>query len=259
MHSNQTSEPAQESPSWKKRLYDSYVSSGQAGVFTASAEQTFRPRKAYIEQLISKYFPNDRSAEILDLGCGHGAFLYFLAKAGYTRISGVDTSVEQIGKAHDFGIANAVCQPAFDYISRLQRESLDMVLLFDILEHLEPQELFDLLDQVYRVLRPGGMSLIHVPNGEGIFGMKIRFGDLTHVQAFTPNSVRQMLSTTGFSQIACYEERPVVHGLKSFVRRVLWELGTLNFRILLAAETGSTGAILSENLLVRAVKATRSM
>jgi 2-polyprenyl-3-methyl-5-hydroxy-6-metoxy-1,4-benzoquinol methylase len=244
---------------WKKRLYDSYVSSGQAGAFTASAEHTFRPRKAYIEQLISKYFPSDRNAEILDLGCGHGAFLYFLAKAGYARISGVDTSPEQISKAHEFGIVNAVCRPAFEYISNLQSESLDMVLLFDILEHLEPQELFDLLDQVYRVLRPGGVSLIHVPNGEGIFGMKIRFGDLTHVQAFTQNSVRQMLSTTGFSQIACYEERPVIHGLKSLVRRVLWELGTLNFRILLAAETGTTRAILSENLLVRAVKTTRSM
>lgn len=243
-----------ESASWKKRLYESYVSSGQAGALTASAEETFRPRKAYIEHLISRYFPSDRNAEILDLGCGHGAFLYFLAKAGYARISGVDTCVEQISKAHEFGITSAVCRPALEYISDLQSESLDMVLLFDILEHLERQELFDLLDEVYRVLRPGGVCLVHVPNGEGLFGMRIRFGDLTHVQAFTQNSARQMLTTVGFSQVECFEEKPVVHGLVSLIRRVLWGLGTVGPRLLLAAETGFTKAILSENLLVRAVK-----
>ena len=134
----------------------------------------------------------------------------------------------------------------------------DPVLFGDVLEHLERQELFDLLDEVHRVLRPGGLCLIHVPNGEGIFGMEIRFGDLTHVQAFTQNSARQLLSATGFSQIRCYEERPVVHGIISLVRGVLWALGTLPFRLLLAAETGSTKAILSENLLIRAIKAVRT-
>lgn len=247
---NETSESA----SWKHRLYANYVSSGQAGAFTASAEQTFRPRKAYIQHLVARYFPSDRSAEILDLGCGHGAFLYFLAKAGYTRARGVDTSPEQIGKAREFGITTAQCQPAFEYISGLQGESLDMVLLFDILEHLERQELFDLLDEVRRVLRPGGVCLIHVPNGEGLFGMRIRFGDLTHVQSFTQNSVRQLLTTVGFSQVRSHEERPVVHGLASLARRVLWELGTLHLRLLFAAETGSTKIMLSQNLLVQAMK-----
>jgi hypothetical protein len=41
-----------ESVPWKKRLYDSYVSSGQAGALNESVEQTFRPRQAYIERLI---------------------------------------------------------------------------------------------------------------------------------------------------------------------------------------------------------------
>jgi SAM-dependent methyltransferase len=239
---------------WKKRLYDHYVTSGQAGTFEASAEQTFRPRRFYIEHLIANHFPHDRNTAILDIGCGHGAFLYFLTKAGYTRAIGIDTSPEQIAKAHELGIKTARCESGFDYIRDLQAESLGMVLLFDILEHLEHQELFDLLDEVYRILRPGGKCLIHVPNGEGIFGMRIRFGDLTHVQAFTPNSARQLLTTTGFSQIECYEDRPVVHGAASLARRVLWELGTLPYRVLLTAETGLTKTILSQNLLIQAAK-----
>lgn len=251
-------ENSSETVPWKKRLYDKYVSSGQAGAFRGSAEETFRPRRAYIQHLISRYFPKDLNAEILDLGCGHGAFLYFLAQAGYTRVLGVDTSPEQIVKARELGISAARCEPAFDYISRLPTDSLDVILLFDVLEHLERQELFDLLDEVYRVLRGGGVCLIHVPNGEGLFGMRIRFGDLTHVQAFTQNSIRQLLATTGFAQINCYEERPVVHGLKSLIRRVLWDLCTLKYRLLFAAETGTTHVILSENLLARGTKLAKS-
>lgn len=247
-------EPASESVAWKQRLYDHYVSSGQAGAFATSAEETFRPRAAYLRDLIAKHVPPDRAARILDVGCGHGAILYFLAETGYTNAMGVDTSAEQIEMAHRLGIAGAQHHRAFDYIRGLAPDSLDMVILFDVLEHLERQELFDLLDAIHRILRRGGRCLIHVPNGEGLFGMKIRFGDLTHVQAFTQNSMRQLLATTGFTEIACFEERPVRHGMKSTVRGLLWSALTLPMRLLALAESGSSHAILSENLLVQAAK-----
>jgi len=46
----------------------------------------------------------DRSARILDLGCGHGAFIYFLREAGYTDVVGVDKSPEQVAEAKRLGI-----------------------------------------------------------------------------------------------------------------------------------------------------------
>lgn len=250
MQSEKRPEPLE----WKQRLYESYVSSGQAGTLSTTPEETFRPRKIYIQNLIQDHFPPDRQAKILDVGCGHGAFLYFLSKAGYTDAHGIDTSAEQIAKARDLGITTAERRPAYEYLRHLPDARLDVVLLFDILEHLEKQELFDMLDEVHRVLRPGGTCLIHVPNGEGIFGMRVRFGDLTHVQAFTQNSARQLLTTIGFSQVASFEERPIPHGIKSMIRWFLWQMGTLPARLLFAAERGSTDVLLSANFLVRARK-----
>jgi hypothetical protein len=58
----------------------------------------------------------------------------------------------------------------------------------DILEHLENDELFGVLDQTFRVLAKGGICLAHVPNGEGLYGMRVRFGDLSHARAFPPGS-----------------------------------------------------------------------
>ncbi len=242
--------------SWKTRLYDAYVSSGQAGQHGESvkAESLFSPRKAYINHLIARYLPQPRESRIVDLGCGHGAFLYFLARAGYTQIEGVDTSPQQVKFAHQLGISQAERGDVIEFLGRHEEASLNAILLMDVIEHLEPQELFDLLDLVYRALAPGGICLVHVPNAEGLYGMRIRYGDFTHQLAFTAKSANQIFRTLGFRTVEAYEDKPQVHGVRSIVRRVLWDCLTLQHRLLLLAETGSGGAILSQNFLIRATK-----
>lgn len=242
--------------SWKRRLYDTYVSSGQAGHQGESItpEQLFRPRKAYVGHLITHHLPQQRDSRIADLGCGHGALLYFLSRAGYTRIEGVDTSPEQIELAHQLGISQAQLGDVAEFLARHADGSLDAVLLMDVIEHLEPQELFDLLDSVQRVLVLGGTCLVHVPNAEGLYGMRVRYGDFTHRLAFTAKSANQIFRSLGFRKIETYEDKPVMHGAKSVVRRVLWDCLTLQHRLLLLAETGAGGAILSQNILIRATK-----
>lgn len=247
-------EPQRDTQDWTQRLYDSYVSSGHAGKIGENPEDTFRPRQAYINHIIKRHFPPSRTAKILDIGCGHGAFLYFLSKAGFMNAHGIDISPEQITEAAKLGIANVSCESAVNYLQKIQDAQLDVVLLFDILEHLDGPDLLQLLDEVYRVLCRGGLCLIHVPNGEGIFGMGVRWGDLTHSWAFTQGSARQMLLATGFSHIESFEERTIPHGIKSLMRRLIWEVGTFPFRLLYTAESGSTRAILSANFLVSCKK-----
>jgi 2-polyprenyl-3-methyl-5-hydroxy-6-metoxy-1,4-benzoquinol methylase len=243
--------------SWKTRLYDSYVSSGQAGNTNRLSQepaQLFRPREAYIRQAIARHLPQDREARILDLGCGHGAFLYFLSRAGYTHIAGVDTSSEQIELAHRLGIPQAEMGCIAEFLGGREDQSVDAILLMDVIEHLTRQELFDLLDDVYRVLAPGGICLVHAPNAEGIHGMRIRYGDLTHEAAFTASSASQIFRCIGFRAVQAYEDNPVVHGFKSLARRIIWDCLTLPDRLLLFAETGAPGAILSQNFLIRITK-----
>ncbi|MNC85900.1 hypothetical protein D3C83_15190 [compost metagenome] len=124
----------------------------------------------------------------------------------------------------------------------------------DVLEHVTPAELLATLDGALRILRPGGCCLAHLPNAEGLFGMRIRYGDFTHEQAFTARSSTQVFRAAGFAAVQCFEDRPVVHGPVSLARRALWTLGMLPYRLLLAAETGETQFILSQTLLVKATK-----
>ena len=241
---------------WKERLYQSYVSSGQAGLdrTAASAEALYRGREPYLRAIIRKCVPSDRQIRIVDLGAGNGAALRALKSAGYLNIHGVDISPEQIEEAHRAGISEATLGPIDSFLECAESESIDVVLLLDVLEHLSRSALFATLDQVYRVLKAGGRCIVHVPNAEGIYGMRIRYGDLTHEQAFTPQSLQQAFTTIGFSSVACFEDRPTIHGAFSLVRAVVWAVGTLPHRLLLTAETGRRQFILSQNLLAVAYK-----
>jgi hypothetical protein len=63
-----------------------------------------------------------------------------------------------------------------------------------------------------------------------------------------------MFRSLGFSGVDCFEDKPIAHGVKSLARRVIWDAGTLPFRLLLTAETGTRGFILSQNFLFVARK-----
>ena len=246
---------------WKTRLYDAYVSSGQAASRPSvpadrerSPAAVFAPFAPQTRHFIAAHVPSDRNARIADLGCGDGMLLYFLLEAGYRHVTGIDVSSEQIARAHALGLFEARRGEIDAFLAGAADQSLDVVLLVDVLEHLTRDQLFAVLDGVARVLRPGGVCIAHVPNAEGLYGMRVRYGDLTHEQAFTARSMSQAFATVGFQSSAAFEDRPVVHGVRSLVRRALWDAGTMPHRLLLAAETGAWGAILSQNLVVRAVR-----
>lgn len=237
---------------WKQRLFNSYVSTKQAGQNTGR-ESLDGGFYHYLSGIIKKYLPKDRDISVADLACGYGRLIYCLKKHGYHNIQGVDISKEQVELSHKFGLNEVRCQSIDAFLDE-NKKSFDVVFLIDILEHLDKGQLLKLLDKVNSSLRLNGIVVIHVPNAEGIFGGKARYSDLTHEISFTTQSISQALSACGFTNVRCFEDKPVIHGLPSFARYVLWQLFTLPYRILLLAETGVGKGILSQNMLIIAEK-----
>jgi 2-polyprenyl-3-methyl-5-hydroxy-6-metoxy-1,4-benzoquinol methylase len=240
---------------YRQRLYERYLSQ-QVRLDVASIRARLEAGHPYLKRLVRQHFPENKSAKILDLGCGHGSLLYTLKKAGYTDIAGVETSPEQVSAAQQLGLD---CVKQGDIVATLNAApagSMDVIVAFDVLEHFTKNEVIELLDAIHRVLKPGGRFIIHVPNGEGIFSGKIFFGDFTHQVAFTQKSLRQVLAACGFARVSCFEDTPVAHGLASSIRAALWQLVRLRYRLVNAIETGDSGKslILSQNLLAVAFK-----
>lgn len=242
----------------RDRLYASYVSSGQAHDIAPDAPDENRHPKLFPPGNVARFvlgrIPADRNTRIVDLGCGHGAVLYHLQRAGYRNLIGVDTSPEQIAVARRAGLSQTVQGDIESFAREMRTGSVGVVLLIDVLEHFSGSENLAVLDEVFRVLAPEGLCIAHVPNAEGIFGMRIRYGDLTHESAFTWRSASQLFAVAGFSRVRCYEDKPSVAGVKGLARRIVWETGAFYYRTLLAAETGSTRGLFTQNMFITAVR-----
>lgn len=235
---------------YRQRLYDAYVRASGAELCVAPTE--IATRRAYLQRVIAVHFPPDRDCRVLDLGCGSGLLLHFAVEAGYNRVRGVDRSPEQIALARSLELDCVEQADAIEYVKAVPSASLDVVTAFDVLEHLTKPEAVEFLDSVSRALAERGRLILHVPNAESPFSGAIRYGDFTHEQAFTRQTMLQLATITNFQSVACFEDVPVPHGLKSAVRWALWPLARLALRLFSAIETGATGsdAVLTRNMLV---------
>jgi len=240
---------------YRSRIYSKYVNS-RSTPLAPEFLVGLNPRTPYLNRLIQRHFPTNRSATIIDLGCGHGAIIHIARLAGYTNLRGVDGSGEQIEAAKRLGIGGVEHGDLLETLTTLPEASQDCIVTFDVIEHFTKDELITIVDEIRRVLKPGGRWIIHAPNGESPFAGRILFGDFSHELAFTRTSIAQLLYSSGFSNVRSYEDEPVPHGVKSLIRWMLWKCIRGGLRLYLAVETGDTGreAIFSQNFLTVALK-----
>ena len=230
----------------RETLYREY----QSG-FTGPEAAPYQPRPFHA-YLVKTFAPQRRDATILDLGCGRGELVRFLTEAGYTNARGVDGSPSQVAAR----VTERVEQgDLFAFLAGVGSGSVECIFCLDVLEHLRRGEGLQFGAEARRALRDGGALVLHVPNAGGLFGGRIRYADLTHQVAFTSESLHQWGRACGFSRVECFEDKPIVHGVVSLIRRVLYEVMRLPFLLFVLAETGSArGVVLSQGMTVRAWK-----
>lgn len=235
---------------YRRRAYDAYLQT-QVCASPEELRATLRVRAGYISRLIARYFPKDKEAVILDVGCGYGGILHQLQAEGYRRLSGFDISPQQVAAAHSLGLTQVRCADLEESLKSIRDASVDVVIVFDVLEHQTKDEALRWLDEFQRILKPRGRVIVHVPNGEGIFAGRMRYADITHEAAYTTQSLAQMAALAGFSETQFAEDVPLVHGPASLVRYLIWKTLRVPFRLLHLAETGDLGRklILTQNLI----------
>ena len=224
----------------RQRLYATYTTT-QAGVADPTAQRPGFTRD------IRPHLPLDRGARILDLGCGQGHYVRELLALGYGETRGIDVSPEQVQEAQAAGLTQVTLG---DYRESLGVAELDVVIATDFLEHLTRFEALAALDQSKRALRPGGTLILRVPNAGSPFSGAIRYGDLTHEQSFTAQSLRQLGLAAGFGTITIYECLPPIHGVKSGIRAGAWWAAAAVMKMALIAETGQLrGHAVTQNIV----------
>lgn len=235
--------------SYKDKFYDKYVSAHTRQIYGILSLEDIRRQFVFNDAYFGALLPTEKSASVLDIGCGNGNFVLWLQERGFRNAVGIDISSEQITQGAELGIKNI---SVADFRKFLKERSgvYDAIFARDILEHFNKEEVLELLDLVRGALRPGGVFISQTVNAENPLWGRLRHADFTHDLAFTKKSMRQLLLVKGFQDISIYPQRPVAHGFVSFVRLALWLCIEAALHAYLAVETGAFEGIFTQNIIV---------
>ena len=201
------------------------------------------------------WLPADLDAPVLDLGCGDGQLLAFLRRAGLRKVVGVDRSPIQAERSRRAAPDAEVVLGDGSELLRARPGQFGAIFCIDVLEHLTRDELIDSLRGIVAALRPGGALIAQVPNAESPFHGAIRYGDLTHELAFTPDALDHLFALVGLARGEFRECGPVAKNAKGIVRVGLWRAIRAAVRAWNLIETGSAGrGVFTRVMLARAVR-----
>ena len=151
--------------------------------------------------------------DLLDVGCGPGLFLEAARDRGW-GVAGMEMNERCVARLRERGIPVST-RPLED--PDLDDGCCDCLTLWEVLEHL--QEPRAALERVRRLLRPGGLLVICVPNFGSLANRILHeeagtFAGYSHVNFFTGPTLAALHSNTGFELL---EQETIIT-----------ELGTIN-------------------------------
>lgn len=174
-------------------IYDSYAT--QTGSFELDHDAEIKKVARHLMDNLLPNLPRDidiRKCRIFEFGAGWGRNLLALRRLGAVDLSGIDISVEQVKLGRQLGLTKLDLASLKEMLDRVNTyKEFDIIIAFDVLEHLDLQELYEFSRFICKYLAPGGLLIVQVPNALTPFNPVIA-GDLTHYRAFTMNSLRQL-------------------------------------------------------------------
>jgi SAM-dependent methyltransferase len=151
------------------------------------------PARAVVWSVVADYLAPWMPANgaVVEIGAGYCAWINNVAAA---RRVAVDVWPE-VARFAAPGVEARVLDASRELLT-LGAASFDVVLASNILEHFEPGVAIAVVEDVHRVLKPGGRLIIIQPNFR--YAAKHYFDDYTHRSVFTDVSLPNLLRAHGF-------------------------------------------------------------
>jgi O-antigen chain-terminating methyltransferase len=172
-------------------------------------EDRFRGSRDEIRGRVEDYLPMLTPAvDVVDVGCGRGELLDLLAANGIPA-RGVDSNESMVALCRSRGL-QVEQGDAVSYLERQADGSLGGVVAVQVVEHFEPAYLVRFLETAYQKMKPGAPLVLETLNPAcwmAFFECYIR--DLTHQRPLHPDTLRYLVSASGFTQVDVQYRQPV--------------------------------------------------
>ena len=170
--------------------------------FRGSEESVRERQKIYADRFRG-------SRNVLDLGCGRGELLEVLKEAGVPA-RGIDLSEESIALCRMRGV-EAEQADLFTYLSELPDSHLGGVVSCQVVEHLPPGRLPELVRLAHAKMRKGALLAIETPNPECLAIFATHFYlDPTHQRPIPPPLLAFYMEEAGFGRIQVERLSPAI-------------------------------------------------
>ena len=135
---------------------------------------------------------------LLEIGCGNGFFLEEALKRGYASVCGVEPSKDAVARASPLIRPHVFCDIMRPNL--FAKEQFDVLCMFQVLDHITDPS--GLLDECFRVLKPGGLFLCLNHNIESLSAMfsgkRSPIIDIEHTYVYSPDTLSRLFVSRGF-------------------------------------------------------------
>ncbi len=145
---------------------------------------------------------------ILDLGCGSGDWLDLLRDEGLqARGVEINTVMLDACRARQLEVVES---DMLAYLHGLPDSSVNVITAFHLIEHIPFETMLELIAEVRRVLRPGGLVMLETPSPENLVVAACNFySDPTHHKPVYPHTLTFILKNLGFNDVRLQFLHPV--------------------------------------------------
>ena len=142
-------------------------------------EYITRGREPFFE--IARKYANP-AGQILDVGCGDGAFARYLGRDDIFLVDGNPETITALRPRYKNCYLATLPQLPFGSVT------FDLIHISHVIEHLPPAMVYDLLKECDRCLKAGGFLVVSAPLLNSNF-----YDDLSHLKPYNPFTIEKYL------------------------------------------------------------------
>ncbi|MEK6690226.1 MAG: class I SAM-dependent methyltransferase [Nitrospirota bacterium] len=177
-------------------------------------EERYRGTREDVKEKQSIYVDYFKyGGRVLDLGCGRGEFLELLKEKGIDSY-GIDTNELTVSLCKEKGL-DVMKADGLSHLMSLQDDSLGGVFAAQVVEHLEPGNLIEMVRLSYKKLKVGATFIAETINPLCLttFSGPFYF-NLTHIKPIHPQALVFLMEMAGFRNVEIKYTSPYPEEMK---------------------------------------------